>query len=376
MEAVEAVARLVLSCPFRGETIVESYEIARLLDAQSPRAVASLVPPHKAVVCLEGLLVQLQLMRGFFGAFVGADVDEAAGTACRRVRELVRRFEEGSESSSSSESSVEDGWPVRSTRSAEELIASLRSRRSVRPALKALATSVASSQGEAFVERFAALGGLDALLPTLAATLADQAAQEAGLAILGHSKLLDPNLARISAPRALEAVVAALRRHRVAPKLVGLAAIALANLAHRDARAAAGLVDANACELLVDAVVDLDGPHALLEAAHAAACWALGTIASMSGLHSDDHRLVHLVFVVRDARAQALFDQTATRFAEDTAAARNAAFAQAQYDAALHKLPGVEDPKNKTAAGDLEDPAFFPSSSSRPPGSIRPCSLQ
>lgn len=382
----EAAASMLLSCPFAAPplAIAESYRLTRLLDSKPAAHVAREVPAQAALVCLEGLLLQIQLMRAFVERLGEANVDKAVAV----VRNLVDEAEEQWGSTSS------EGGPESSTASADEAGAAavasataatstLRARaiadamrqyaddagvlelgaralqahysdckssgtdahfvaaallvglrRSRRGALEALAAAAASADGGVFVERLAALGGLAAIAAAMRVTL-DESAQRAGLGILGHARLLDRDISRFSPPETLGVVLAALERHRQSPKLVGLAALALYNVAHRDQTAAAALVDEDGCQRLVDALLELTGKDDEIRASYAAGCWALGALAGLSGLRSNG-QLVALRDAVRAAGADDLFHIAIARF-EDTPAARNAILAREQLSGPDHR---------------------------------------
>ena len=71
--------------------------------------------------------------------------------------------------------------------------------------------------------------------------------------------MLERDVTRLSAPRACHAVLSALSRHARCPRLVGLAALSLVNIAHRDKAAAGAIADGGGCHLLVSALFGLAG---------------------------------------------------------------------------------------------------------------------
>lgn len=185
------------------------------------------------------------------------------------------------------------------------------------------------------MERFAAHGGLAALIAALRHSVDDEWSQVAGLGVLGHARLLDRDVARINAGAAAAACLDALGRHRRCAQLVGLAALALTNFAARDAGAAALAADRGAVPLLVNALYGLTGDAAAVAPAHAAGCWALGALSSLEGLR-DDGSTVHLAPALTRAGAADLFTDVQSRF-PSTAAARNARLAAGQLADAERK---------------------------------------
>lgn len=431
-------SELLLSCPFRlaPDAIVESYEITRLLDSQSAKKVVQALPPQKALVCLEGILLQMQLMRAFVWALRSSAGEERVVHALDKVRELVEESvirigdvaslapevavaaprsplgyvspvpgvlsDSTVQSSDDSDVSIDTGGatavkhaamvcrPEARARAIAEVMRQYAEDRAVqeagaaalaehyrqhvdveqspqeahlvvsalliglrqpkrrsttrRASLETVAAAVASPRhGGIFVERFAALGGLRALISALETNVSDEPTQCAGLAVLGHSRLLDHAVTRFSARDALMTTLAALARHARSAKLVGLAAITLTTIAHRDATAAAALADAGGCRLLVSSLFALSGPDNEVRAAHAAGCWALGAMTAIKGLRKNGE-LVDLVNCVRDSGAPELFAEARARF-RHSSAARNAKLAQRQFAAALdqRRPPGMSE---------------------------------
>lgn len=434
---VASHSELLLSCPFRlaPDAVVESYEITRLLDSQSAKKVVQALPPQKALVCLEGILLQIQLMRTFVWALrssageehvvhaldkvrkqideggvmrigdvasvapevaapapplgyvspasgvlsdstvqssdesdVSADTGGAAAiehaamvcrpeARARAIADVMRQYAEDRAVQEAGAAALTEHYrqhvdveqsPQEAHLVVSALLIGLRQpkRRSTtrRALLETVAAAVASPRdGGIFVERFAALGGLRALISALETDVGDEPTQCAGLAVLGHSRLLDHAVTRFSARDALMRTLAALARHARSPKLVGLAAITLTTIAHRDATAAAALADAGGCRLLVSSLFALSGPDKEVRAAHAAGCWALGTMTAIKGLRKNGE-LVQLVAFVKDSGAPELFAEARARF-RHTSAARNAKLAQRQFAAALdqRRPPGLSE---------------------------------
>ena len=218
-----------------------------------------------------------------------------------------------------------------------------------RVTLEAVAAASGAARGGVCVERFAALGGLGALLETLHASAGDEASQVAGLGVLGHASLLERDVTRLSAPRACRAALAALSRHARSPKLVGLAALSLVNIAHRDKTAAGAIADGGGCHLLVSALYGLSGADRDVAAAHAAGAWALGALAPLHGL-KDDGSSTWLAFAVQHAGAPDLLDEVQARF-PNAPAARNAKLARSQVDDAIARAQAAGDARPDDLAG-------------------------
>ena len=162
---------------------------------------------------------------------------------------------------------------------------------------------------------------------------------------------MDRDVARLSAPRACHAVLSALSRHARCPRLVGLAALSLVNIAHRDKAAAGAIADGGGCHLLVSALFGLAGDDGDVRAAHAAGAWALGALAPLDGLR-EDGATVRLAAAVKHADAAALLDEVAARFPKSPAA-RNAALARTQLQAAVDR---ADDDARRDGAAAPEDP--------------------
>jgi len=209
---------------------------------------------------------------------------------------------------------------------ATELLRALRRANCDGAALRACAAACA--RGDVFVDRFVALGGLACALEALRRCPDDETVQRAGLGILGHARLLDRETsARLSAPRAVDAIMDALSRHGTSARFVGLASLALYNAAHADQGAAATAADS--CHLLVASLNVISD-----DSARAAGCWTLGALAGLEGLRDDGAR-INVAVAVRKAGAFALFAETVARFPEFPAAARNARLARDQLQEAL-----------------------------------------